>query len=287
EARGDAPHLPRRALPQGGRGPLLRRGLGPVHPARGRPGVRDRMRQGRPDRGARRHHALVRHGPGAGVRGDPLLPAARRLGRPLHRHRHRPALPALREAGAVSASVGTILTDIEGTVGGIAFVRDVLFPYARRELPRFVRERGDAPEVRRWLDQVAAEHGAMCDDQVIVEVLQGWIDEDRKHTALKALQGMVWSDGYRRADFTAHVYPDAVQALRRWHGEGHRLAVYSSGSVPAQKLFFGHSDAGDLVPLFDAFFDTEVGGKRDPASYARIAGELGEEPPAIVFLSDV
>ena len=183
--------------------------------------------------------------------------------------------------------MGTILTDIEGTVGGIAFVRDVLFPYARRELPRFVRERGDAPEVRRWLDQVAAEHGAMCDDQVIVEVLQGWIDEDRKHTALKALQGMVWSDGYRRADFTAHVYPDAVQALRRWHGEGHRLAVYSSGSVPAQKLFFGHSDAGDLVPLFDAFFDTEVGGKRDPASYARIARELGEEPPAIVFLSDV
>lgn len=181
----------------------------------------------------------------------------------------------------------TILTDIEGTTGSISFVREVLFPYARRELPRFVRERGHEPDVRRWLDQVATEHGAMCDDAVIVEVLQGWIDEDRKHTALKALQGMIWADGYRRADFTAHVYPDAVAALRRWHADGHRLAVYSSGSVPAQRMFFGHSDAGDMLPLFEAFFDTEVGGKREAASYARIASELGTNPGTILFLSDV
>ncbi|WP_133000936.1 acireductone synthase [Luteimonas arsenica] len=181
----------------------------------------------------------------------------------------------------------TILTDIEGTAGSISFVREVLFPYARRELPRFVRERGQEPEVRRWLDQVATEHGAMCEDAMIVETLQGWIDEDRKHTALKALQGMIWADGYGRADFTAHVYPDAVEGLRRWHAAGHPLAVYSSGSVPAQKMFFGHSDAGDLLPLFEAFFDTQVGGKREAASYARIAGELGREPGSILFLSDV
>ena len=181
----------------------------------------------------------------------------------------------------------TILTDIEGTTGSISFVREVLFPYARRELPRFVRERGHEPDVRRWLDQVATEHGAVCDDAVIAEVLQGWIDEDRKHTALKALQGMIWADGYRRADFTAHVYPDAVAALRRWHADGHRLAVYSSGSVPAQRMFFGHSDAGDMLPLFEAFFDTEVGGKREAASYARIASELGTNPGTILFLSDV
>jgi len=181
----------------------------------------------------------------------------------------------------------TILTDIEGTAGSISFVREVLFPYARRALPRFVEERGQEPEVRRWLDQVATEHGAMCDDAMVVEVLQGWIDEDRKHTALKALQGMIWTDGYRRADFTAHVYPDAVEALRRWQADGHRLAVYSSGSVPAQKMFFGHSDAGDMLPLFDAFFDTEVGGKREAGSYARIADALGVEPSAILFLSDV
>jgi enolase-phosphatase E1 len=181
----------------------------------------------------------------------------------------------------------TILTDIEGTAGSISFVREVLFPYARRELPRFVREHGAEPGVRRWLDQVATEHGAICDDAVIVETLQGWIDEDRKHTALKALQGMLWTEGYRRADFTAHVYPDAVDGLRRWHAAGHPLAVYSSGSVPAQKMFFGHSDAGDLLPLFDAFFDTEVGGKREAASYARIASELGRDPGSILFLSDV
>ncbi|QDW67509.1 acireductone synthase [Luteimonas granuli] len=181
----------------------------------------------------------------------------------------------------------TILTDIEGTAGSISFVRDVLFPYARRELPRFVREHGSEPDVRRWLDQVATGHGAMCDDAMIVETLQGWIDEDRKDTALKALQGMMWTEGYARADFTAHVYPDAVDGLRRWHAAGHPLAVYSSGSVPAQKMFFGHSDAGDLLPLFDAFFDTEVGGKREAASYARIAVELGRAPDSILFLSDV
>jgi enolase-phosphatase E1 len=180
-----------------------------------------------------------------------------------------------------------ILTDIEGTTSSISFVKDVLFPYARRELPRFVRESGDEPEVRRWLDAVATEHGAICSDDVIVETLQGWIDEDRKHTALKALQGMLWQDGYRNADFTAHIYPDAAEALRRWHDAGHALAVYSSGSVAAQKLFFGNSDAGDLLPLFNAFFDTEIGGKREAASYAHIAKALGRAPGDILFLSDV
>lgn len=180
-----------------------------------------------------------------------------------------------------------ILTDIEGTTSSISFVKDVLFPYARRELPRFVRAHGDEPEVRRWLDAVATEHGAVCSDETIVEILQGWIDADRKHTALKALQGLLWKEGYRDADFTAHIYPDAAEALPRWHGDGHRLAVYSSGSVAAQKLFFGHSDAGDLRLLFDAFFDTETGSKRESASYARIADALDRAPGDILFLSDV
>jgi len=181
----------------------------------------------------------------------------------------------------------TILTDIEGTTSSISFVKDVLFPYARRELPRFVRERGQQPEVRRWLDQVALENGGLCQDPMIVETLQGWIDEDRKHTALKALQGMIWEAGYASADFTAPVYPDAVAALRRWHADGHALAVYSSGSVPAQKLLFAHTDAGDLTGLFSGWFDTTVGGKREAASYARIASDLGTPASEIVFLSDV
>ncbi len=183
--------------------------------------------------------------------------------------------------------ISAILTDIEGTTSSISFVKDVLFPYARRALPGFVREHGNEPEVRRWLDQVAVENGGMCQDEMIVETLQGWIDEDRKHTALKALQGKIWEAGYRDADFTAHIYPDAAPALRGWHESGLPLYVYSSGSVPAQKLFFGHSDAGDLTPLFSDWFDTEVGGKRDAASYHRIAEATGVPANGILFLSDV
>jgi enolase-phosphatase E1 len=180
-----------------------------------------------------------------------------------------------------------ILTDIEGTTSSISFVKDVLFPYARRALPGFVAGHRDDPEVRRWLDVVATEHGSICDDDVIVETLQGWIDQDRKHTALKALQGMIWQAGYEDADFTAHIYPDAAPALREWHASGLPLYVYSSGSVPAQKLFFGHSDAGDLTPLISGWFDTEVGGKREAASYARIAADIGLPPGDLLFLSDV
>ncbi len=183
--------------------------------------------------------------------------------------------------------VRAILTDIEGTTSSISFVKDVLFPYARRALPGFVRERGGEPEVRRWLDAVATEQGGVCSDDTIVEVLQGWIDQDRKHTALKALQGMIWDAGYRRADFTAHMYPDAARALQEWHDAGYPLHVYSSGSVPAQKLFFGHSDAGDLTGMVSNWFDTETGGKREAASYARIAEAIGQAPGDILFLSDV
>jgi enolase-phosphatase E1 len=185
-----------------------------------------------------------------------------------------------------------ILTDIEGTTSSISFVKDVLFPYARRALPAFVRERGQEPEVRRWLDAVATEHmasnrGAVCSDDVVVEILQGMIDEDRKHTALKALQGMIWSAGYSGADFTAHIYPDAAANLRDWHAAGIPLAVYSSGSVPAQKLFFGHTDAGDLTALFEGWFDTEVGHKREADSYREIARRLDRPAGDILFLSDV
>ncbi|MGY0633202.1 acireductone synthase [Luteimonas sp. A478] len=180
-----------------------------------------------------------------------------------------------------------ILTDIEGTTSSIAFVKEVLFPYARREMPRFVRVRGQDPEVRRWLDEVATELGGVCQDGMIAETLQGWIDQDLKHTALKALQGMLWADGYRNGDFAAPVYPDAVERLRQWHGEGRTLAVYSSGSVPAQVLLFSHTDAGDLSPLFSAWFDTEVGGKREAESYARISRRLDVPAEDVLFLSDV
>lgn len=185
-------------------------------------------------------------------------------------------------------TIKAILTDIEGTTSSISFVKEVLFPYARKALPGFVRDHGQEPQVRRWLDAVAIEIAASaCQDEVIVEALQGWIDQDRKHTALKALQGMIWEAGYRNGDYTAHLYPEVAAVLRGWHAAGTPLYVYSSGSVPAQKLFFGYSDAGDLNPLFSGNFDTEVGGKREAASYSHIAKAIGIAAKDILFLSDV
>jgi enolase-phosphatase E1 len=187
-----------------------------------------------------------------------------------------------------SVSPQVVLTDIEGTTSSIDFVKDVLFPYARARLPAFVANNADVPAVREQLDAVAREAGISRDDvPALAAELVRWIDEDRKATPLKALQGMIWEAGYREGAFVAHVYDDAVAALQRWRRAGRRLYVYSSGSVQAQKLFFTHTAAGDLTPLFSGYFDTTSGGKREAASYERIAGEIGVEPAAIVFLSDI
>lgn len=181
-----------------------------------------------------------------------------------------------------------VLTDIEGTTSSISFVKDVLFPYARERLPRWVRERAADPAVRHWLEQTALEAGTPPgDDEAAIAALLGWIDEDRKATPLKALQGMIWADGYAGESFVAHVYPDAVAQLRAWHAAGHPIHVYSSGSVPAQQLYFGHTEAGDLRPLFSGWFDTTSGPKRESASYRRIAAAIGVAPADIVFLSDI
>jgi enolase-phosphatase E1 len=163
----------------------------------------------------------------------------------------------------------------------------VLFPYARRALPAFVRRHGQEPQVRKWLDTAALDIGGVSSDNCIVDILQQWIDEDRKHTALKALQGMIWKSGYEGGAYQAHVYPDAAPSLEAWKDAGHRLAVYSSGSVPAQRLFFAHTEAGDLTGLFSGFFDTEMGGKRDVESYRNIAQALEADPGDVTFLSDV
>ena len=172
-----------------------------------------------------------------------------------------------------------ILTDIEGTTSSIAFVAETLFPYARERLPAFVAAHPDvaAPILA---EVAAAEPGDP------VATLIRWIDEDRKATPLKTLQGMIWADGYREGAFTGHIYADAVAALRRWHAAGIALYVFSSGSVAAQKLLFGHSDAGDLTPLFSGYFDTATGPKRAAASYRAIAAAIGIAPDDVLFLSD-
>ena len=184
--------------------------------------------------------------------------------------------------------VTAMLVDIEGTTSSISFVHDVLFPYARSALPEFVRRHADAPDVRRELDATALEAGLPADDlEGLIATLLAWLDADRKATPLKALQGMVWEAGYRKGAFRAHVYPDAAEALRQWHATGWPLYVYSSGSIHAQQLFFSHSEAGDLEPLFRGFFDTTSGPKREVGSYYEIAGALNLAPEQLVFLSDV
>lgn len=181
-----------------------------------------------------------------------------------------------------------ILTDIEGTTSSITFVKDVLFPYARARIAAYVREHAHEPDVATQIAATAQEAAVDAGDlDAVCDVLLRWIDEDRKATPLKALQGMVWKEGYESGAFVAHVYPDAYDALRRYHAEGRRLFVYSSGSIAAQRLYFAHTTYGDLSPLFSGYFDTTIGPKREAASYQRIADEVGAAPGAIVFFSDI
>jgi enolase-phosphatase E1 len=185
------------------------------------------------------------------------------------------------EIGGIRA----VVTDIEGTTSSLAFVKDVLFPYARRAIPGYVREHEDQ------LAGLRSEIGALVGKERLssaemIGTLLQWMDEDRKITPLKSLQGVIWKTGYASGELRSHVYEDAVRGLRRWHDGGLRLLVYSSGSIEAQRLLFAHTTHGDLLPLFCGHFDTTTGPKLEPASYTRIANSLELPPGSIVFLSD-
>ncbi|TGX52446.1 acireductone synthase [Sphingomonas gei] len=170
-----------------------------------------------------------------------------------------------------------ILLDIEGTTSSIAFVAEVLFPYARTHLRDFVAAHPDA---------VAPILAEVPGDDPLATLLQ-WIDEDRKATPLKTLQGMIWAQGYADGTLKGHVYPDTPEALRRWRGAGIPVHLYSSGSIAAQKLLFRNSEAGDLTPLLSGYFDTTSGPKREVESYATIAATLGLPPAVMLFVSDI
>lgn len=179
------------------------------------------------------------------------------------------------------------LIDIEGTVGSIAFVRDVLFPYAEKHIGAYVRAHQDDSYVRSLLNEAAMESGHDLHDLAgILGALMRWQAEDRKVTPLKQLQGLVWAEGFASSGLRGHLYDDAIAAIRRYHNAGVRLYVYSSGSIAAQKLLFGNSVAGDLTPLFSGFYDTTIGGKREPRSYSRILREIQTAAEHTVFFSD-
>ncbi len=174
----------------------------------------------------------------------------------------------------MSLPPAAILTDIEGTTTPIAFVHRVLFPYARARLPAFCAAHAGEPVLAEVPEPVLA-------------TLLGWMDRDEKISALKTIQGMIWAEGYEAGDFTGEIYADVPPALRRWAKAGLRQYVYSSGSVAAQKLLFGYTPEGSLLPLFQGFFDTKVGPKRVAASYADIARGANVPAGEFLFLSDV
>lgn len=183
--------------------------------------------------------------------------------------------------------INAVVTDIEGTTSSLSFVKDVLFPYARAELPDFVRHHDDDAVIKSLLADTCREAGIDYDVEAAIDTLILWIDEDKKITPLKALQGLIWKAGYELGDFKGHLYPDAIVNLKKWHSQGKALYVYSSGSVLAQKLLFAHTDDGDLTPLFSGFFDTTTGGKKETESYRQIIARIGFPHETIVFLSDI
>lgn len=182
--------------------------------------------------------------------------------------------------------IKAIITDIEGTTSSLSFVKDVLFPYARKHMDDFVHAHAHDHEVRVLLDEVASSTHAANDSQIIEQLLR-WMREDKKITPLKALQGMIWEQGYKHGDFTGHLYEDAMRNLKQWHAHGKRLYVFSSGSVHAQKLLFKHTEYGDLTSLFSGYFDTTVGSKKEAVSYRKIAQIIETPPQDILFLSDI
>lgn len=190
--------------------------------------------------------------------------------------------------------VQAVLTDIEGTTTSISFVYDVLFPYAEARLEEYCSNPEPGPELAGAVERLRSEYqdevrkGAPLPDFGNgAPYARHLMSQDRKSTGLKALQGLIWDEGYRSGALRSHVFPDVPGALAAWRDAGTRLRVFSSGSVRAQQLLFGHTEHGDLSGLFEGFHDTTTGPKQEAASYQAIAEAFALRPEVILFLSDV
>jgi 5-methylthioribose kinase len=184
-----------------------------------------------------------------------------------------------------SGNICAVVLDIEGTTSSLEFVKDQLFPFARRHITAYVREHESA--VSEILDQVRGIEGnADLDTGQLIAVLLRWMDEDRKVSPLKTLQGMIWQSGFDSGELCAHFYDDAVRAIRLWNQRGVPIYIYSSGSIAAQKLLFSHTAYGDLTPLLSGYFDTTTGSKLESRSYRTIAASIGQPAALTLFLSD-
>ena len=193
--------------------------------------------------------------------------------------------PAERSGLALN-DIRAILLDIEGTTTPIEFVHQVLFPYARARVHDYLEQR----DIALLRAEYAAEPRSPDLPAWNPEAYVYWLmDRDRKSTALKALQGRIWEAGYRAGELKGkgEVYPDVRPALERWHAAGKTIAIFSSGSVQAQRDLFANTTAGDLAAFLSAYFDTTTGPKREAISYRKIATALGRSPRDILFVSDV
>jgi enolase-phosphatase E1 len=196
------------------------------------------------------------------------------------------------------------LLDIEGTTSPVSFVYQVLFPYARERMKDYIVTHAGDPALDSDLRLLAQENAidrasgapiiylSQRLSQDPTEALQSsiayllWLmDRDRKSTALKSIQGRIWAEGYEHGHLNSEVFPDVPNALERWHAVA-RVAIYSSGSVEAQKYLFRFTNSGDLTPFISAHFDTQTGPKVESDSYRKIAAAANTEPAEILFISD-
>ena len=188
--------------------------------------------------------------------------------------------------------IQAIVTDIEGTTTPISFVHETLFPFARRRLASACSAGADDPRLQEALSLLRSEFmeqqgGGDGDFGDGSEFAASLMDQDRKSTGLKALQGVIWEAGYRSGELRATLFADVQAAFERWHADGLRLRLFSSGSVLAQKLLFGHTESGDLTSFFEGFHDTTTGPKQQPASYEAIAAAAKLPTSDVLYLSDV
>lgn len=191
-----------------------------------------------------------------------------------------------------------ILLDIEGTTASVDFVHDVMFPFVTRNLSSFLDATWGQAETSAACERIAidAGHESLAAwetksgrggrelvEQQIAELMRG----DVKATGLKAMQGLVWQAGFDSGELVAPIYEDVLPELQRWKAAGIDIRIYSSGSIAAQKLFFGHTQHGDVLAYFSGHYDTTIGGKKDSVSYQKIASDIGVEPAEVLFVSDL
>jgi enolase-phosphatase E1 len=183
------------------------------------------------------------------------------------------------------------LFDIEGTTTDINFVHQVLFPYSHKCMQSFILNHQTHPVVAKALEDtrqtVWMEEKKKLSLYDVIDKLKEWIKNDRKHPALKEIQGLIWDVGYSKGEFQGHLYPDVKPFFNKILSTNTQIGIYSSGSVHAQKLIFGYSCEGDLTPMISHFFDTKVGGKREQASYQNIAKLTNLKADEIHFFSDI